>query len=188
MLSDSHKQFIITLKNIFKRLQPIIKECKLISKYNDVIISKYQKLAKDQANEKFSPTNHAYINECEYITIFNKYLNNEYTKERKPYHNSWLSLIPFLNEIKNDYNGNIYYELKHNNKTLIINNHNNKIFLTLLHILYNKIKNKTRGHTQDDNVYIEKHKSLYQAICERSEMQQFILDTHKESTNANSCS
>jgi hypothetical protein len=185
MLSQEHKQAIITLKTIFKTLPILIKENKNISKYNETIISKYNNLARKQADEKYDNHNNKYKNCCEFDNLFFKYLNNEAPKEYKPYATSWLSLVPFLDHEKSTYGSGYYYVKTAKNKYGIWDNN---IFLTLLHILYNRIKKKTRGHTKDDNQYIEKHKDLYEAICQRSEMQQFLLDNNNGTTNANSCS
>jgi hypothetical protein len=128
MLSEQHKQAIITLKTIFKDVTTSIK-------------------AGEHWQEKVP-----------FITC------NEYKSGTETYKSYWLTV-----------NGKNYPTW------------NRGIFLTLLHILYNKIKNKKRGHTQDDTAFIQKHEAFYKAICERTQMQQFILEANKESTDA-SCS
>jgi hypothetical protein len=48
--------------------------------------------------------------------------------------------------------------------------------LTLKHILYNRLRNKTRGHTHDDQQFIDKNKGRMQFICKGMEVQQDILE------------
>jgi hypothetical protein len=59
--------------------------------------------------------------------------------------------------------------------------HNNDIYsvtITLLHIIYNKLKNKKRGHTHDDGKYIEEHKEYWKLMLERMEVSQELLETY----------
>lgn len=99
----------------------------------------------------------------------------------------WQEKVPFLDCNQYTSENGIFksYWLKHNNR--VYSCHPRGIFLTLLHIIYNKIKNKKRGHTKDDTAFIQKHEAFYKAICERTQMQQFILESNKETTDA-SCS
>lgn len=163
MLSDSHKQAIQTLKTIFKVIPSAIKKNNAIWKFNKSIDFKYKQLNK-QVDEK----------------------------EYKPYPQDWISSIPFIDVSE--------HKCQCGNKIEIIKSYgieynrqwysawDRKIFLTLLHIVYNRLRNKKRGHTKDDTAYIEKHKDYYKAICERSEMHQFLFENHKEPADANPCS
>lgn len=184
MLSESHKQAINKIQYIINSLKISQKKEKLREKDNqrkfsslyteafNKIVIKFPQLYLEK-NWKFYDT----VN-YEFYTLTNNYKswNNDQDKTIE-------TIFPFI--IKHS----TFYSIKINDKNINFFNvpEFRKQILTLLHILYNRLKNKKRGHTKDDNSYIEKNKEFYKTICERMEMQQFLLDAHKESTNANSC-
>lgn len=52
------------------------------------------------------------------------------------------------------------------------------IFITLYHIAYNKLKNKKRGHTHDDNEYIQRYQAYWNFITERMALPEGILEAY----------
>lgn len=67
-------------------------------------------------------------------------------------------------------------DLRPQMKTYPIFVFDNNIILTLKHIIYNRLRNKKRGHTHDDQKFIETHIGTAKLICERMGLQQNILE------------
>lgn len=165
------------LKTILIEFGKIQKNNKISYKYNLSIVDKLKYKCRKLADISQYDAESGYYSSSK-INIYKGLYNEGYQKlEFKDFFN-WNSHTPWIKETT-FWTSTI---IDKNNKEVKIYDNNNgnidSIIKTLFHILYNKIKNKKRGHTHDDKKYIEIHKEHWKFMLEGMEVQQDLLESH----------
>jgi hypothetical protein len=125
----------------------------------------------------FDPTV-AYAYDSAKIKVFKGLFNTKHQKLELKEYKSTAPLIPWLTKIDYWYSYYIDKTGKECRIGNVANDCTDDIINTLYFILYNKLKNKKRGHTHDDQKYIENHKEHWNLMLERMEVQQELLEFH----------
>lgn len=179
MLELTQEQLKQTRYNKIKELKTIIKDYGLANKHNKYafrkntsLLDKLKKVCGNESGyyrEPFSMTKHNLFHKM--VDEGSKTLPLIEYKETKTF-------TPFVVEIK-------YYAVKCvdiRGKEVTIYEQEvddmDSIFITLYHILYNKLKNKKRGHTHDDNEYIQRYEAYWLFMLERMDLSKELLEAY----------
>ena len=189
MLELTQDQLKLTKTNKIKELKSILIEFGKIQKNNKIAgrfnQSLYDKLRYNCAKAANVELSLIIIGDREFrqyesaaMKIYKGLYNEGYQKLDLKNYLKWINLSPWIKETT-FWTSTI---IDKNNKEVKIYDNNNgnidSIIKTLFHILYNKIKNKKRGHTHDDQKYIEIHKEHWKFMLEGMEVQQDLLESH----------
>lgn len=189
MLELTEEQLKQIKWNKIKQIKAILIEFAAIQQNNKIAVrhnvSSIDKLKNVCAKEVDMPRQDvpydpsvAYVCDSAKMKVFKGLFNTKYQKlelkESKPI----AHLVPWLTKMEYWFS---YYIDKTGKECRIGNVANtctDDIINTLYFILYNKLKNKKRGHTHDDKKYIESHKEHWKLMLERMEVQQELLEFH----------
>lgn len=112
------------------------------------------------------------------MKIFKGLYNSGYQKLELKESHGIMHLVPWLTKIEYWFSYYIDKTGKECRISNVVNKSTDDILNTLYLILYNKLKNKKRGHTHDDQKYIEEHKEHWKLMLERMGLSKEILEFH----------
>lgn len=161
------KQKIAQLKAIVKEFSDVMKHNSIAGNYNERLCAKLQKEAISQKPDDKSGF-YAYALTFEQYKIYEA-LKKQHNSEFKE-HKEWVQLAPWIESVS-------FWTIKDKKGVFIYTGMDaDKHILTLFHILYNRLRNKTRGHTHDDAKYITTHEKSWKAMLEGMDVQPELLE------------
>ena len=169
------------IKAILIEFASIQRNNKIAARYNASVIDKLKYTCAKEAN---IPIHLADYNTIEYKydtptqKIYKGLFHFGYEKLELKDGIDWVHLAAWLDKVTFWYSLYIDSDKK---EVKIFNKGNEcaeNIINTLYFILYNKLKNKKRGHTHDDQKYIEEHKEHWKLMLEGMGLCQEILELH----------